>query len=82
MWVYTAARALPPGAKPFALIATKQTVHALLTETNVSINVGRSYLSDSSTLSVHLNNPSSVPPSTSSRSIAYARRDGQVVAGR
>jgi hypothetical protein len=61
IWVYTTARAMPSGARPFALVGDRPSPPALLTETNVRIAVEYKYGSDSRSVTVHLQNPTSVP---------------------
>lgn len=60
-WVYTADRAVPAGARPFARVGLKRSAPALLTEMNVSIEVRYRRLAGTDSLAVQLQNPTSVP---------------------
>lgn len=59
-WVYTATRLIPSGAQPFALIGAKQSAPARLT-TNVRIQVNYGYSPGARSVTVQLDNPTSVP---------------------
>jgi hypothetical protein len=52
---------MPIGVRPFALIGAKPAVSARLTETDVRIHLDYGYASGSHTVTVHLDNPTSVP---------------------
>jgi hypothetical protein len=60
-WVYTSARRIPQGARLFALIGAKPAAPALLTETDVRIQLHYGYASGSHSVTVQLENPTSVP---------------------
>lgn len=60
-WVYTANARLPEGARPFARVGSKPSAPARLTETNVRIDLRYSYLTGGRSVTVHLDNPTSVP---------------------
>jgi hypothetical protein len=77
-WVYTTARALPRGAEPFALVGERQSPPALLTETNVRIVLDYGYRLGSGSVTVHLDNPTSVPQ-YQLQVYAYARVGGRYV---
>jgi hypothetical protein len=77
-WVYTADRSLPAGARAFARIGRKRSAPALLTETNVSIKVSYHYAANTGSLTVHLDNPTSVPQ-YQLQLYAYAKRGAQYV---
>jgi hypothetical protein len=78
-WVYTADRTLPAGARPFARVGAKRSAPALLTESNVTIKVRYGYHAGMRSLTIHLNNPTSVPQ-YQLQVYAYAKRGGQYVA--
>ncbi len=79
-WVYTAAaRSLPTGAHPFALVGRRQSAPALLTETDVRIGVSYGHSRGVRSVTVHLENPSSVPQ-YQLQLYAYSRRAGRYVA--
>jgi hypothetical protein len=78
VWVYTANRALPDGARLFADVGSKPSVPALLTESNVRIGLKL----DGSTgtkLQIGLENSTSVPQ-YQLQLYAYAKRGGRYVA--
>jgi hypothetical protein len=77
-WIYTADRALPAAARAFARIGLKRSAPALLTETNVSIKVRYRYVASTGSLTVHLDNPTSVPQ-YQLQLYAYAKRGAQYV---
>lgn len=77
-WVYTVNRRLPEAARAFARVGRKPAAPALLTETNVSIKVRYHYSSSTGSLSVQLDNPTSVPQ-YQLQLYAYARRGAQYV---
>jgi hypothetical protein len=60
-WIYTSVKKMPIGVRPFALIGAKPAVSARLTETDVRIHLDYGYASGSHTVTVHLDNPTSVP---------------------
>lgn len=73
-WVYTVARrALPRGARPFAIVGTKPAAPARLTETNVRIEQEADYFTGARSVTVNLENPSSAPQ-FQLQVYAYARR--------
>jgi hypothetical protein len=78
VWVYTADRALPKGARPFALVGSKPSVPALLTEPNVRIAL-KLTRSTSRKLHIALANSTSVPQ-YQLQVYAYAKRAGRYVA--
>jgi hypothetical protein len=77
-WVYTADRTLPAAAHVFARVGLKPSAPALLTETNVSIKVRYRYVASTGSLSVHLDNPTSVPQ-YQLQLYAYAKRGPRYV---
>jgi hypothetical protein len=77
-WVYTVARTLPQGAKVFARVGLKRSVPALLTEMNVSIGLRYHYSASTDSLTVHLDNATSVPQ-YQLQLYAYAKRGSQYV---
>jgi len=78
IWVYTADRTLPKGARLFALVGDKPSVPALLTDTDVQLRL--QWGSDGGNqLDVQLENPSSVPQ-YQLQVYAYAKRDGHYIA--
>jgi hypothetical protein len=77
-WVYTADRSVPAGARAFARVGRKRSAPALLTEMNVSIRVSYSYAASTGALTVHLDNPTSVPQ-YQLQLYAYAKRGAQYV---
>jgi len=60
-WIYTADRVLPRGVRPFARVGVKQSAPARLTETDVRIGLSYRHAAGQASLTVHLDNPSSVP---------------------
>jgi hypothetical protein len=60
-WVYTTTKRIPVGAQLFALVGAKQAVPAKLTETDVRIQLNYGYSPGSHTVTVRLDNPTSVP---------------------
>jgi hypothetical protein len=79
-WVYTVARhAVPHGARPFALVGTKPSAPARLTETNVRIELEVGYSAGAGSVTVHLENPSSAPQ-YQLQVYAYARRERRYAA--
>jgi hypothetical protein len=78
VWVYTADRALPRGARPFALVGRKASVPALLTEPNVRIAF-KLRRASAGTLRIGLQNSTSVPQ-YQLQVYAYAMRAGRYVA--
>jgi hypothetical protein len=61
-WVYTVTRhVVPHGARPFAIVGTKPSAPARLTETGVRIGLRVVHSTGAGSVTVHLNNPSSVP---------------------
>lgn len=77
-WVYTADRTLPAAVHAFARVGLKRSAPALLTETNVSIKVSYRYTASTGSLTVHLDNPTSVPQ-YQLQLYAYAKRGSQYV---
>lgn len=77
-WVYTADRSLPADARVFARIGRKRSAPALLTETNVSIGVSYRHAAGSGSLTVRLDNPTSVPQ-YELQLYAYAKRGARYV---
>jgi hypothetical protein len=77
-WVDTADRTLPAAARPFARVGLKPAAPALLTETNVRIKVSYRYSASTGSLTVHLDNPTSVPQ-YQLQLYAYAKRGPQYV---
>jgi hypothetical protein len=77
-WVYTAARAVPTGVLPFATVGQKPSAPALLTQTNVSIGVRSAHVIGTNTVTVHLDNTSSVPQ-YQLQVYAYASTEGRFV---
>lgn len=77
-WIDTADRTLPNGARPFARVGLKRSAPALLTETNVSIKVRYHYTAGTNSLTVHLDNPTSVPQ-YQLQLYAYAKRGSEYV---
>ncbi len=78
-WVYTARTSLPGGTHPFALVGRRQSPRALLTETDVRIGVSYGYSPGDTSVTVHLDNPSSVPQ-YQLQLYAYSRRLSDYVA--
>jgi hypothetical protein len=78
IWVYTADRSLPAGAQAFALVGSKASVAALVTEPNlqIAVKLGKSI---GNHLQISLGNSTSVPQ-YQLQVYAYARRDGRYVA--
>jgi hypothetical protein len=76
-WVDTTARKLPPAVRPFARVGLKPAAPALLTET-VNIKVSYRYTASTRSLTVHLDNPTSVPQ-YQLQLYAYAKRGSQYV---
>lgn len=73
-WVYTvSSHALPSRARLFAMVGTRPSPPALLTETNVRIGLDVGYVTGARSVTVHLDNPSSVPQ-YQLQVYAYARR--------
>jgi hypothetical protein len=60
-WVYTSVKTIPQGARVFALVGAKQAVPAKLTEPDLRIRLDYGYTSGSHSVTVHLDNPTSVP---------------------
>jgi hypothetical protein len=61
-WVYTvSSHALRPRARLFAIVGTRPSPPALLTETNVRIGLDVGYVTGARSVTVRLDNPSSVP---------------------
>jgi hypothetical protein len=80
-WVYSTAKTLPAGARPFATVGLKQSAPALLTEPDVRIAERYAFAAGSSTVRVHLDNTSGVPQ-YQLQVYAYAAAGGRfVVAG-
>lgn len=79
VWIYTAQRSLPTGARPFALIGAKPAVRALLTETDIPIDTRWRSAGTGPVLKVRLDNTSSVPQ-YQLQLYAYGLRGGRVVA--
>jgi uncharacterized lipoprotein YmbA len=78
-WIYTASRSLPRGARPFAVVGRRRSAPALLTEMDVRIGVEYGHASATSSVVVHLDNPSGVPQ-FELQVYVYARADGRYVA--
>ena len=78
VWVYTADRALPKGARLFALVGRRASVPALLTDPDVRITV-KVARSTGSRLHIALQNSTSVPQ-YQLQVYAYAERGGHYVA--
>jgi hypothetical protein len=79
-WVYTvSSHALPHGVRLFATVGTKPTPPALLTEMNVRIGMDVGYVAGARSVTVHLDNPSSVPQ-YQFQVYAYARQGSRYVA--
>jgi hypothetical protein len=78
VWVFTADRALPRGARLFAVVGRKASVPALLTETNVQIRWRVASVAPGQ-LHIGLQNPTSVPQ-YQLQVYAYAERAGRYVA--
>jgi hypothetical protein len=78
VWVYTADRALPKGAQPFANVGSKRSVSALLTDTDVRIGL-KVVKAGAGELRIGLRNSTSVPQ-YQLQVYAYAERDGRYVA--
>jgi hypothetical protein len=79
-WVYTVAHhPVPHGARPFAIVGTKPAAPARLTETNVRIELEVADVSGAGSVTVHLDNPSSVPQ-YQFQVYAYARHGSRYVA--
>jgi hypothetical protein len=79
-WVYTVAHHAPPhGARPFAIVGTKPAAPARLTETNVRIELEVGHVTRTGSVTVHLDNPSSVPQ-YQFQVYAYARQGSHYVA--
>ena len=78
IWVYTAGRALPAGARPFAKVGLRRSAPALLTERNVSIGLRYRYDAAQRSLRVHLDNSTSVPQ-YQLQVYAYAKRGNHYV---
>jgi hypothetical protein len=72
-WVYTTTRTVPAAARLFARIGEKPAAPALLTESNVSIKVRYRFDASRESLTVHLDNPTSVPQ-YQLQLYAYAKR--------
>jgi hypothetical protein len=72
-WVFTTTRAVPATARLFARIGEKPSAPARLTETNVSIKLSYRFNASSESLTVHLDNPTSVPQ-YQLQLYAYAKR--------
>jgi hypothetical protein len=79
-WVYTVAQhAVPHGTRPFAIVGIKRAAPARLTETNVRIELEVGDVSGAGSVTVQLDNPSSVPQ-YQFQLYAYARRGSRYVA--
>jgi hypothetical protein len=79
-WVYTvSSRALPHGARLFATVGTKPTPLARLTEMNVRIGLDVGDVTATNSVTVRLDNPSSVPQ-YQFQVYAYAREGSRYVA--
>jgi hypothetical protein len=78
-WVYTIAKSLPNGVEPFAIVGRKPSAPALLTETDVKIGVSYGHAAGSSSVTVRVDNTSSVPQ-YQLQVYAYATRAGRYVA--
>jgi hypothetical protein len=79
-WVYTvASHAVPRRARLFAIVGTKPSTPARLTETNVRIGLDVGYFTGGGSVTVHLDNPSSVPQ-YQLQVYAYARHASRYVA--
>jgi hypothetical protein len=78
IWVYTTSRALPAGARAFVRVGLKPAAPALLTEPDVSIKLSYRYSASTGSLTVHLDNTTSVPQ-YELQLYAYAKRGSQYV---
>ncbi len=78
VWIYTANTELPHRAHPFALIGSKAAAPALLTETNVRIQLSWTEVGAGS-VRIKLDNPTSVPQ-YQLQVYAYAQRSGHYTA--
>ncbi|HEX3801567.1 MAG TPA: hypothetical protein VHV75_01890 [Solirubrobacteraceae bacterium] len=78
-WIYTADRLLPRGAHPFARVGTKPAAPARLTEMDVRIGLSYGHSAGQKAVTIHLDNPSTVPQ-YQLQVYAYALRDGRYIA--
>jgi hypothetical protein len=78
-WIYTADKLVPTGAHPFARVGLKPSAPARLTEMDVHIGLSYAQPAGQRSLTVHLDNPTSVPQ-YQLQLYAYALRDGRYVA--
>jgi hypothetical protein len=78
IWVYTADRALPKGAQPFAFVGSKRSVSAVLTDPDVRIGL-KVLSAGARALRIGLQNSTSVPQ-YQLQVYAYAERGGRYVA--
>jgi len=79
-WVYTvASHAVTHHAHPFAMVGTKPSAPARLTETNVRIGLDVGYITGARSVTVHLDNPTSAPQ-YQFQVYAYARQGSRYVA--
>lgn len=78
-WIYTADRLLPAGAHPFARVGLKPSAPARLTEMNVRIELSYARSAGQRSVTVHLDNPTSVPQ-YELQLYAYGLQGGRYVA--
>lgn len=78
-WVFTTGRRIPARAHPFARVGRRPAAPALLTEMNIRIAIGYRARAGARTLTVKLENPTSVPQ-YELQVYAYARQGGRYVA--
>jgi hypothetical protein len=79
-WVYTvSSHALPSRARLFAIVGRRPTPPALLTETNIRIQLDVGHVTATNSVTVHLDNPSSAPQ-YQLQVYAYARHGSRYVA--
>jgi hypothetical protein len=79
-WVYTvSSHALPPRARLFAVVGRRPAPPALLTETNIRIQLHVGHVTASNSVTVHLDNPSGAPQ-YQLQVYAYARQGSRYVA--
>ncbi len=78
-WIYTSASRLPRGTRPFAMVGRVRSAPALLTDTGVQIGVSYGQSPGSTSVTVHLDNSTSVPQ-YQLQVYAYSQQAGRYVA--
>jgi hypothetical protein len=78
-WVFTTSAKVPAGARLFALVGASESVPALLTDPGIHLNVRVDRSARADSITVHLDNPTSVPQ-YQLQLYATAADDGRYVA--